>query len=443
MSSYTTVSKCRVCGTEDLRRVVSLGNQRIVDFPKTPSTDKPCVPLDLMFCGRCHLVQLGHTVNTDLLFREFWYRSGISEVMRQALQDIVINGMQRVKMKVGDIVCDVGANDGTMLSMFPEGMIKVGFDPSNQISTPEAKVRMDYAVQDYFNKQDAINITNKVGRPFKLITAIAMFYDLDDPVQFLNEVKSVLAPDGMLIIQMNYLLTMLKNVAFDNIVHEHLTYYSLTTLRWMLTKVNLEVVDVELNEVNAGSIRVYIKRMPLSRNDLIPGALERIREVLDEEKEYGLDKIETYHQFGNKIISVCNELQQYIVNLVKEKNVVYAYGASTRGTVLLQTINLPLAGVAERDENKYGHYLVAGWLKIHPEEYVRQRCKHLLILPYHFLSGILEREKEWMQQGGKLIIPLPVPRVLSLEDNELKEDLISNLLKGESYANVGPSNFTS
>jgi hypothetical protein len=270
-----------------------------------------------------------------------------------------------------------------------------------------------------------------------------MFYDLDDPVQFLNEVKSVLAPDGMLIIQMNYLLTMLKNVAFDNIVHEHLTYYSLTTLRWMLTKVNLEVVDVELNEVNAGSIRVYIKRMPLTRNDLIPGALERIREVLDEEKEYGLDKIETYHQFGNKIISVCNELQQYIVNLVKEKNVVYAYGASTRGTVLLQTINLPLAGVAERDENKYGHYLVAGWLKIHPEEYVRQRCKHLLILPYHFLSGILEREKEWMQQGGKLIIPLPVPRVLSLEDNELKEDLISNLLKGESYANVGPSNFTS
>lgn len=435
MEFVTNYTNCRVCGSEALRPVVSLGNQRVVGFPKVPS-DTLVAPLNLVFCENCHLVQLSHSVDADKLFREFWYRSGVSESMKDSLYDIVMKSSHN--LRAGDAICDIGANDCTMLGMYPKETIKVGFDPSQQIMTLEASNHADYRVQNYFNSSQALEIVRKIGKRFKLITAIAMFYDLNDPVDFLQQVKEVL--DGTLIIQMNYLKSMLENTAFDNICHEHVTYFSLTTLRWMLLRIGMEVVDVEENPTNGGSFRVYIKRQPISRADVTTGAMERIKKMLNDEKEFGLDKLETYHAFGKRIQKVASELEEYIIPLVASKQLVYAYGASTRGTVLLQTMKLPLAGVAERDENKFNRYMTSGWLKIHPEVYVRDRCKHMLVLPWHFEEQIIHRELDWLHKGGELIFPLPQPHVMRMNDTDIEKKYIAELLKEKNNATMASTN---
>jgi hypothetical protein len=409
MVEYNLISTCRVCNSEALQPVVSLGKQKLVDFVDIPGeSNKPSIPLEMIFCPHCKLVQLRHTTNPNLLYNEFWYRSGINEQMRSALLDIVIKAAHKAKVSDGDIVCDIGCNDGTMLDLYPKNVTTVGFDPSNQIDTDEARTRMTYAVKNYFNREDALRVTSKVGKRFKVITAIAMFYDIPDPAEFLNDVKLVLDDDGIIVIQMNYLLTMLQNNAFDNIVHEHLTYYSLTSLRWLFTKCGLDVIDVEENDVNGGSFRVYLKKLPIKKDDIKFGGFERVKAMLDKEKDAKLDQIKTYSDFGNRVINTLSILTRYIVELVANGNIVYGYGASTRGTVLLQAtaVPLPLAGVAERDENKFGKYMISGWLKILPEDEVRSRCKYMLVLPWHFSESIINRERDWINNGGTLIFPL-------------------------------------
>ena len=407
--SYVEAQFCRICGSDALRDVLSLGEQRVVDFTSRPGdTEKPLVPLTLCVCARCYVTQLRHTTAPDILFTEFWYRSGINEMMRAALQDIVVKGYEKAQLRDGDAILDIGANDGTMLSMFPDHTITVGMDPSNIIDTEEARSNMKYAVRDYFNAQTANKIINKIGKKFKLITAIAMFYDLEDPVEFLSDIRQVLADDGVLVIQMNYLLSMLQNNAFDNVCHEHITYFSLTAFRWMLSKSGFEIIDVETNSVNGGSFRVYAKRVPISHIDLAKGSYDRVRMQIELEKEYGLNKLDTYIQFGHRVKTLLQLLTEYIVELVSQGNTVYGYGASTRGTVTLQStpVPLPLAGVAERDQKKLGKFIVANWYKIVTEEFARERCKYMLVLPWHFEQGIIEREKEWIENGGTLIFPL-------------------------------------
>lgn len=409
IQEYMQISTCRVCQSESLNPVVSLGKQRLVDFVLHPDkSTKSIVPLEVVMCSNCKLVQLHHTTDPEILFTEFWYRSAINEQMRSALLDVVTKSYEKAKLNSGDAVCDIGCNDGTMLDMYPKHTTTVGFDPSNQLATGEAKDRMNYAVNTYFNRNDALRITTKLGKRFKIITAIAMFYDLPDPAEFLNDMKLVLADDGIIVIQMNYLASMLKNFAFDNICHEHLTYYSLTSLRWLIRRCGLEVIDVETNEVNGGSFRVYLKKTPLQSVDVAQGGFDRIKNLLDEEKEARLDQVDTYTKFGKQVNEITSSLSKYIVDLVSNGHTVYGYGASTRGTILLNStpVPLPLAGVAERDQNKIGKYMTSGWLKIVTEEYARSRCKFMLVLPWHFAESIIAREQGWLQDGGTLIFPL-------------------------------------
>lgn len=410
IQDYIRITACRLCGSEALRRILSLGNQYVVDFPDKPETDKPRVELNLMFCEKCNLVQLEHTVNPTILFSKFWYRSGINEQMRSALEDIVTKSITKAKLTTGDAICDIGCNDGTMLEMFPKSaFVTVGFDPSDIINSIDAQRRMKIAINEYFDRRKALGVCSHIGKKFKLITAIAMFYDLNDPAEFLQDCKSVMTDDGLLVIQMNYLMSMINNHAVDNVCHEHLTYFSLTTLRWLLNKVGLDIIDVETNDVNGGSIRAYIKKVPLLKDDVTKEAFNRIKDLLQKEKEFGVSDVNVYINFGRKIKDTLETLLQTITKISLEGNPVYAYGASTRGTVLLQStpMPLPLAGVAERDEHKFNKYMVANWLSIHPEVFVRERTKFMLVLPWHFKQSIIEREKEWLNNGGTLVFPLP------------------------------------
>ncbi|MDE1971277.1 MAG: methyltransferase domain-containing protein, partial [Patescibacteria group bacterium] len=262
-SKYDSWKKtvCRTCGSKNLRPVFEMGEIAISDFPDRPDGQELSSPLDLYLCSNCTLVQLGHTVPPDLLFRTFWYRSGVTQSMKESLADIVRGAKYHLSEEalygfqhnVRPFVLDIGANDGTLLSMYQEDNVyKVGFEPATNLTDPSLPNSM--WIQDYFNVE-AIPI--KFQQEFFIITAIAMFYDLDDPNRFLSHINRCIKKDGVFVIQMNYLPAMLKSNAVDNICHEHLTYYTLFSLQKLLNRHALYVYDAELNAVNGGSIRVY------------------------------------------------------------------------------------------------------------------------------------------------------------------------------------------
>jgi len=410
-------SKCRLCKREGLKPVIDLGLQYVVDFVPDPMDSKLVrVPLKMVRCTKCGLVQLQHTVNPDLLYRKFWYRSAINEQMRMALNHIVECAMELVQPEKGDAVLDIGANDGTLLGWYPGVVKTVGIDPCAELMD-EAwnNKRADVVIRDYFSAEKV-----KAYGPYKIITAIAMFYDLDDPVEFLRQCKSVLAPDGVLVIQMNYLMGMLTNFAVDNIAHEHLTYYSLHTLKTAVEAAGLDIVGAQENDVNGGSFRVYVSHpnfSPKAPNSFSVDIVLKAADMMLKEWKAALDGQEIYSKFEQGIKDKCSALKTYLNKLASEEARIYIYGASTRGTVLMQLLDLGkgvIQGCAERDEKKFGLHMIGGtWPKIYPEDYVRSRATHFLVLPWHFKQSVVKREEQWLRSGGKMIFPLPTPHVQS------------------------------
>src|SRR4030066_1459215 len=256
-----TRTSCRVCGSKKLIPILSLGNQFVTNFVEDSKGDFPKGPLDRVLCnlkdGGCGLLQMKHTMERDVMYRKYWYKSGISTTMVKALADITTAVEKAVALSKGDIVVDIGANDGTLLRQYKTpGLLTVGFEPSNLWKLGiegNAKIINDYFNCDSFSKE----FGNKKA---KAITSIAMFYDIEDPNTFVEDIKKCLGKNGVWIIQMNYLGLMIENNTFDNISHEHLEYYSLLSLLSLLEKHGMEAFDVELRELNGGSFRTYIAR---------------------------------------------------------------------------------------------------------------------------------------------------------------------------------------
>ena len=414
---YTEVDKCRVCSSA-LVPVLDLGEQYIVDFVPRPGDDFPKAPLMLMRCQTCELVQLSVSVDKDTLYKKFWYRSGINEQMRKALETVVARATSVAYVGAGDSVLDIGSNDGTLLGWYPGEVTTVGIDPCEGLMKEALRQRkIDIGLNDYFSLAAV-----QPHAPYKVITAVAMFYDVDDPVGFLKDCKEVLKTDGVIIIQMNYLPAMIKNCAVDNIEHEHLTYFSMHTLKVAADKAGLECVGAETNDVNGGSFRVYLTHKDSNlygiSNEKQAELFINMMGLIHEEQKMELDKPQTYIKFGVEVMARCKALQKYLTKEAELGAKIYIYGASTRGTVLMQLLNLSdgvILGAAERDSLKFGlHMMGCTWPKIYPEAYVRDKATHMLLLPWHFLDSVWSREVDWLKKGGKLIVPLPDPRVLTI-----------------------------
>jgi NDP-4-keto-2,6-dideoxyhexose 3-C-methyltransferase len=394
----------------------------IVDFVQEGEEGRGKAPLQLVVCSSCSLLQLRHSVDSDTLFRTFWYRSGINEQMKVALTDVVQDAKDTVRgFKLGDVVGDIGSNDGTLLSFCPKELVRVGFEPAIQLVDEAARKVEATFVGEYFDAKLALAASN--GKKYKVLFAIAMFYDLEDPNQFLRDcVEALDSEEGVLVIQMNYLATMMRNLTFDNIGHEHLCYYSLGSLDSLMQRNSLQIVDAQLNDVNGGSIRVTARPVKNSGRKSVwrpKGSL-----TLTQAQEFGMFTEASYRNFGERVKSTAHALREFLVNLKLRNKVVYAYGASTRGMTLLQTI-FPegrsaeyLAGVAERDEKKIGRKMAGLNLPIVSEQEAREKADYMLVLPYHFWGSISQREKSWMLTGGKMLLPLPFPRVVKMVDLE-------------------------
>lgn len=410
-----TRTTCRVCEGA-LTPILSLGNQFVSDFLKPGEAEHAQAPLELVLCRRCHLLQLKHTVSPEHMYRNYWYRSGTNKTMRDALANIANTAEQLTPLRDGDCVLDIGCNDGTLLASYKTGGIhKIGFDPAQNLATYAQRIA-DTFVNNFFTAEEFQRQPLLVNRRPKIITSIAMFYDLEDPKQFVSDIKKVMDPDGLWIVQMAYLPLMLKTNEVGNICHEHLEYYSMQSFLYLLEQFDFEVVDVELNEINGGSFRCYIRNRgadPRLFGDATYRRLadDRVRTLQAEEIKLGLDDIRPYNEFAFWVERLKVDVGNFIRAEVAKGKKVYIYGASTKGNTLLQYFGLDhtlITAASERNPDKWGLETVGTRIPIVSEADARAaKPDYFLVLPWHFLEEFRAREKDYLLGGGRFIMPMP------------------------------------
>lgn len=420
MNGIKIISSCRVCGNKNLLPILSLGEQYVTNFVESTNEETPRIPLELALCpsnsGGCGLLQLKHTTPPEFLYgKHYWYRSGVNQTMKDELADVAGKIEAITDLKAGDAVLDIGCNDGTTLRSYKtRGLKLIGIDPATNM-TPFSKEGTTKIINDFFNHEA---IKRELGEvKFKAITAIAMFYDLDNPNSFLADIVKCLDPEGVFIIQQNYLVGMLEQTAFDNICHEHLEYYSLLSLENLLKRHGLEVFDVEERAINGGSFRTYI-RFAGSKTPLSQGEESRVEAIRAKERQLGLDGRKIYEEFASRVKAIADKLYSFVKEEVGKGKNVYVYGASTRGNTTLQFSGLDcrlIKAAAERNPDKWGKKTVGTLIPIISEEQARsEKPDYFLILPWYFLEEFKMRERDFLKNGGKFIVPLPEFKILGL-----------------------------
>lgn len=411
------IKRCRSCGSERLNPIISLGNQYVTNFISSEEEHNsiPRVPLNLVLCEECKLLQLEHNAPPESMWGgQYWYKSAINRLIREDLQDIVEKSKGLVNLERGDIVIDIGCNDGTLMGFYDKdlGLEVAGFEPSINVAE-EAERKGFKVINDFFNYGSFIH--NFGVKKAKVITAISMFYDLEDPNIFLRDIVSALDKDGLFVIQQNYLVKMLENNAFDNICHEHREYYSLTSLKHLLDRHGLEIFDVEENGINGGSIRTYIK---LRDNESLgtQESANRVRLVLEKEKNSGLDTKIPYEEFADRIVNIKKELIDFLIEEKRAGKRICGLGASTRGNTTLQYFELGpdlIDCIFDRNSDKWGKKTVGTLIPIEsPDKIGGFNPDYQLVLIWHIFKGIGDDEKEFIKKGGKFILPLPSYRVV-------------------------------
>lgn len=415
MRNYKTIKKCRICGNPDLVKVLDFGRRHIGCTPvksnKNNKLAKIKIPLVVMLCDRrknksaCGAVQLLKTVNGDLVYRNIFYRSATNPMMRDALRDVVKDCMEKINLKKDDYVLDIGSNDGTLLTYYPNYAKRVGIDPTLNINFSKLDPSIK-TVKDYFSEKSALGASN--GSLYKVITAIAMFYDLDDPSAFLSELESSLAPDGIFCVQMSYLPTSLETLNFYDVIHEHLMYYTLSVFNYLVKKSNLYIFDASFNDVNGGSIRVFLTH----KSNVRPVSPE-VEKILKTENSLKLDEISTYKEFSKKIQNLKEVTRRVILDEKKRGSLMIGLGSSNKGNTLLEVFEIDkklLPYISDRNPEKFGLRTVGTDIQLISEEEGRKMNPScMLVLIWFFKEEVLRREREYLRKGGKLLFPMPYP----------------------------------
>lgn len=407
------VTRCRVCGNPNLIPCFDTGDQYLSSiFPENLDYRKKLFryPMDMVLCQKgaegkeCGLVQLGHDLDLSAMYDDYPYTSSSNSSMKRILQDVAESGKTLNHLKKGDIILDIGCNDGTLLSNFMEqGYQLVGIDAAKNIA-PVVQGSDLKIVQDFFSKKAYLRVAPKKAR---LIYSIAMFYHLSDPVSFCRDAADCLEDDGVWIVQMAYLSAMIRTNMYDNIVHEHAGYYGIQHMQWVVEKAGLEIFDVLLNDVYGGSFRVFVKKKGFSRYP----ATARLAKHLAEEQQDRIFDLKTYQDFDRRVQKTKTDLLSLIQKIKKEGKSIWVYGASTKGNTIMQYCGLTsreIDAAADANPFKPGKYMIGCDVPIKDEETMRRaKPDYLLSLPYSFTDGFIRREEELIRQGTRFIVPLP------------------------------------
>jgi hypothetical protein len=414
---YKELRDCRLCSSADLTDVLDLGEHALTGvFPKSASENVPKGPLCLCICDSCKLVQLRHNYDLRQLYGEnYGYRSGLNQSMVRHLQAKVARIRGIVDLHDGDLVVDIGSNDSTLLQAYPQSLTLVGVDPSGpkfkRFYPPHIRLIPDFFSAALFEKA-------LPGRRARVITSIAMFYDLERPQSFVDEIAALLDEQGIWVFEQSYLPSMLQTSSYDTICHEHLEYYALGQVKRMADGAGLKVIDLEFNDVNGGSFSVAAAK----RGAKYPEASEIIAQTLNNEERLALGTKETYLEFARTAARHRERLLGLLGELKAAGKKVIGYGASTKGNVLIQYCGLDrnlLACIAEVNQDKFGAYTPGTKIPIVPEAEARAlRPDYFIVFPWHFRDGILKREQEFLRSGGRFIFPLPSIDIVSAAGSE-------------------------
>ena len=410
---YQQIESCRICRNQNLVSVLNLGEQFLTGiFPKSSDQAVACAPMDLVKCHgaadgeHCGLLQSRFTFDLGLLYGgDYGYRSGLNQSMVAHLKGIVHDLAALAQPAADEIVLDIGSNDGTLLSFYPEsGLDLVGMDPTAARFDKYYKPHIR-RVADFFSAQRFRGIFG--GRKAKIVTSIAMFYDLDRPMDFMCDVASILADDGVWRFEQSYLPAMLATKSYDTACHEHLEYYALKQIKYMADRAGLVILDVKFNNINGGSSSVTVAK----RGSSYTANSTAITNILSQEDSLGLNTLAPFEAFRAETFAHRDELVALLRRLKSEGRLVLGYGASTKGNVLLQFCGITpelLPAIAEVNEEKYGCFTPGTKIPIISEaEAESRKPDYLLVLPWHFRDNICERESAFLRRGGKMIFPMP------------------------------------
>lgn len=403
---YSEITKCRICGSPNLINVLSFGEQTLTGvFPKDKSSAVTKGPLDLVWCTKCGLLQLKQSYNLEEMYGEnYGYRSGLNASMINHLANKIKTLENLVSLDESDLVLDIGSNDATSLKAYTRKCRRVGIDPTGikfkQYYPDDIDLIPDFFSSDVFFRKYP-------KQKAKIITSIAMFYDLEDPTSFVRDIESILADNGIWHFEQSYMPSMLRSKAYDTVCHEHLEFYSFKVIKALLENCGLRIVDVQMNAINGGSFAVTAckKNAPCRSNHPV------IEWMIKQEDDMGLDTPKPYRNFEEKVYLHRKNLIGLIEALISDGKKVFGYGASTKGNVLIQFCGLTskhIPCIADVNKDKFGCFTPGSLIPIVSEEEARaMKPDYFLVFPWHFKHSILEREHEFIEQGGKFIFPLP------------------------------------
>ena len=405
---FHKIEGCRVCGNKDLVTVLDLGDQFLSGiFPKKIDLEMPRGPLKLVKCSEegegCGHVQLEHTYDLPTMYGDnYGYRSGLNASMVKHLSEKAEKIQKDIKLKSGDIVVDIAGNDGTFLGFFPEDCQLMSIDPTATKFSEYYKSNVNY-MADFFSAE---LFKKRFGdQKAKVITSFSMFYDLDDPCDFASQVKECLAGDGIWVLEQSYMPEMLQQNSFDTVCHEHLSYYGMRQLKYIMDKVGLKIVDFEFNDVNGGSISVVVSPTK-------PECTTKLTGIVASELDQGLNTSKPWEEFASRMIDNNHKFLKIVTDLKDEGYKVAALGASTKGNVTLQSWGITpndILAVGDVNPDKDGSFTPGTWIPIRNEEITLAYYDAFVILPWHFKKFFVNNPKF---KGKTLIFPLPTPEVV-------------------------------
>lgn len=401
---------CRVC-LGSLETVIDLGLHQLNAFPETPDgVIGPAAPLVLTVCKDCGLFQLADTVSPELLYREYWYRSGTNEMMRANLKSVVLQACRTVTLRPEDVVLDIGANDGTLLSFYREfGALsrRIAIEPAMNLHAVLKEKALPHEIYGTFFPSSSFALPEA-----KVITSIAMFYDLEDPNAFAAAIKRILAPDGIWILEVGYFPWMLRRGVFDMICHEHLEYYTLDVLGDLFSQHDLKIINASLNETNGQSLRLVVAHdeSPLDTGVMVAS----VTEIFERERKLVTPaRIDRYRQ---KVESLKRRIVELVYMALDAEQTIDLYGASTKGNTLLQYCGLgypEIRQALERAPEKWGRYTVGSGIPIVSDVPEAAHSADLWLCPiWQFKPAILERERKYLESGGRILFPMPEPEIV-------------------------------
>ena len=401
------LKNCRSCYSKKLVKVFELGNQKFSGiFPKTINQKKvPNGNLSMIHCRKCSLLQLEETFDPNLMYgNNYGYMSSLNNSMLKHLYQKSLDLRKMSDLSRGDIIIDIGSNDGSFLKFFPNKYNLVGIDPT--IKKLGKFYRKDITkFPTFFSKEF---VEKKFRKKIKLVTSISMFYDLDNPIKFAEDIYDILDGNGLWHLEQSYMPMMLKNNSYDTICHEHLEYYSLKSIKYIFDKVGFKIVDLNFNEINGGSFALTVAKKNTTKNQ---EAKKLVEWLIKKEELYNYNSISTLKSFFNNVEKHKKIFRDLLLNLKDMKKKVIGYGASTKGNIILQYCNINsslVPYIGEVNKFKYNRFTPGSKIKIIPEKKARDlNPDYLLVLPWHFKNFIIQKERKILKKNTKLIFPLP------------------------------------